>query len=76
MFIKQNKEGKIIIVSIYVDDLLFTRNYENMMLDFKNSMKKEFDMTDLGKMSFFPWNRGKAKNKWNLYVKRSILLRF
>jgi hypothetical protein len=40
-------------VSIYVDDLIFTGNDEVMLSDFKNSMLREFDMTDLGKMRYF-----------------------
>lgn len=53
MFIKTNKRGKILIVSLYVDDLIFTGNDELMFAEFKNSMLREFDMTDLGRMSFF-----------------------
>ena len=52
LFIKQ-KEGKILIVSIYVDDLLFTSDDEELLDEFKHSMKEEFDMTDLGKMRYF-----------------------
>jgi len=53
LFIKQ-KGGKILIVSIYVDDLLFTSNDDEELLnEFKRSMKDEFDMTDLGKMRYF-----------------------
>ena len=52
LFIKQ-KGGKIINVSIYVDDLLFTSNDEELLNEFKRSMKDEFDMTDLGKMRYF-----------------------
>ena len=52
LFIKQ-KGGKLIIVSIYVDDLLFTSNDEELLNEFKRSMKDEFDMTDLGKMRYF-----------------------
>lgn len=52
LFIKR-KGGKILIVSIYVDDLLFTSDDEEMLREFKCSMKKEFDMTDLGKMRYF-----------------------
>lgn len=47
------KEGKILIVSVYVDDLIYTSNDEFLMSSFKNSMKKGFHMTDLGKMRFF-----------------------
>ena len=53
LFTKRNREGKIIIVSVYVDDLIFTGNDEVMMFEFKSSMLREFDMSDLGKMRFF-----------------------
>ena len=36
-----------------MDDLIFTGNDEQMMLEFKKSMMKVFDMTDLGKIRFF-----------------------
>ncbi|KAL2232748.1 UNVERIFIED_CONTAM: Retrovirus-related Pol polyprotein from transposon TNT 1-94 [Sesamum indicum] len=52
LFLKR-KGGKILIVSIYVDDLLFTSDDEVMLCEFKNSMNKQFDMIDLGKMRFF-----------------------
>ena len=46
LFIKR-KGGKILIVSIYVDDFLFTRDDEKLLKEFKRSMKKEFDMTEV-----------------------------
>jgi hypothetical protein len=36
-----------------VDDLIFTGNDELMFLEFKKSMVREFDMTDLRKMKNF-----------------------
>lgn len=33
--------------------MIFTGSNENMFVEFKKSMKKEFDMSDLGKMSYF-----------------------
>ena len=53
LIVKVSKEGKILIVSIYVDDLIFTGNDESMFEDFKNSMMHEFDMSDLGRMRYF-----------------------
>lgn len=53
MFTKRSREGRIIIVSVYVDDLIFTGNDEVMMSEFKSSMLREFDMSDLGKIRFF-----------------------
>ncbi|RVW35655.1 Retrovirus-related Pol polyprotein from transposon TNT 1-94 [Vitis vinifera] len=45
--------GKVLIVSLYVDDLIFTGNDELMFAEFKHSLKHEFDMTDLHKMRYF-----------------------
>ena len=53
MFIKNKAEGKILIISLYVDDLIFTGNDESMFVKFKSSMMGKFDMTDLGKMRIF-----------------------
>lgn len=53
LFVKRNSRGNILIVSIYVDDLLYKGNDESMLHEFKNFMKQEFDMTDLGRMRFF-----------------------
>nr|KYP57482.1 Retrovirus-related Pol polyprotein from transposon TNT 1-94 [Cajanus cajan] len=53
LFFKRSKLGKILIISVYVDDLIYTGDDELMMEDFKRSMHGEFDMTDLGMMRFF-----------------------
>ena len=53
LFVKTSAGGKILIVSLYVDDLIFTGNDESMYVEFKKSMMVEFDMTDLGKMRYF-----------------------
>ncbi|CAJ2641499.1 unnamed protein product [Trifolium pratense] len=52
LFVKQD-EGNILIVSLYVDDLIYTGNNSEMFEDFKHSMKKRFAMTDLGQMRYF-----------------------
>ena len=53
LFIKTGKGGKILIVCLYVDDLIFIGNDEIMFVEFKKSMMLEFDITDLGKMRYF-----------------------
>ncbi|GAA0145518.1 transmembrane signal receptor [Lithospermum erythrorhizon] len=53
LFTKKNSEGKILIVSIYVDDLIFTGDDHEQMKTFKESMMKKFDMTDLGLLNYF-----------------------
>jgi len=40
-------------VCLYVDDILFTGDDPTMIQDFKQSMVKEFEMTDLGLMTYF-----------------------
>ena len=50
---REEKEFKVLIVSLYVDNLIFTRNDELMFTEFKKSIKNEFDMIDLGKMRYF-----------------------
>jgi len=53
LFVKQSKEGKILIVSLHVDDLIYTVNDEAMFEKFKMSMRSKFAMFDLGKMRYF-----------------------
>jgi len=53
LFVKTSSNGKFLIISLYVDDLIFTGNDESMFAEFKKSMMVEFDMTDLGKMKYF-----------------------
>lgn len=53
LFVKTSIQGKLLIVSLYVDDLIYSWNDESMMMEFKRSMMKEFDMSDLGKMRYF-----------------------
>ncbi|KAL0540913.1 hypothetical protein IC582_020938 [Cucumis melo] len=53
LYVKEDKYGKFLIVSLYVDDLLFTKNDKFLCDDFKNSMKKEFEMSDMGLIHYF-----------------------
>ena len=40
-------DHNIATMSLYMDDLIFTGNDEDMFKNFKESMKKKFDMSDL-----------------------------
>ncbi|KAK4411578.1 Retrovirus-related Pol polyprotein from transposon RE1 [Sesamum angolense] len=42
-----------LIISLYVDELIYTGNNEKMIQDFKENMMKTFKMSDLGLMHFF-----------------------
>jgi len=50
--VKLSEGGNILIISLYVDDLIFIGNYEYMFEQVK-STKREFNMSDLGKMNYF-----------------------
>ena len=53
LFIKIENGGKMLIVCLYVDDLIYTRNNTTMFESFKKSMMAEFEMSDLGMMHHF-----------------------
>ena len=50
---KSGKNSSLVIICLYVDDLLVTRNDSTEIERFKVLMKSEFDMTDLGKLTYF-----------------------
>ncbi|KAG7553295.1 hypothetical protein ISN45_Aa06g038290 [Arabidopsis thaliana x Arabidopsis arenosa] len=52
LYIKIQKDD-ILIACLYVDDLIFTGNNPSMFEEFKKEMTKEFEMTDIGLMSYY-----------------------
>ncbi|KAK8918643.1 hypothetical protein KSP39_PZI022153 [Platanthera zijinensis] len=50
---KVDKSGDIMIICLYMDDMIFTASNPAMFEEFKRLMKKEFEMTDLGELSYF-----------------------
>lgn len=42
-----------LIIYLYMDDLIFTRNNPKIFGDFKQSMIKEFKMTNIGLMTYY-----------------------
>ena len=50
-FTEVNEQGKMLIVCLYVDDLIFTSDFG--IRNFKAVMENEFEMTYLGLMNFF-----------------------
>ncbi|GJY36095.1 retrovirus-related pol polyprotein from transposon TNT 1-94 [Tanacetum coccineum] len=43
----------ILLACLYVDDLIFIGNSQSMINDLKKSMTREFEMTDIGLMSYY-----------------------
>ncbi|CAA7014800.1 unnamed protein product [Microthlaspi erraticum] len=52
LYIKK-KGGDVLIVSLYVDDIIITGNNVRLINSFKENMKNEFEMTDLGLLNYF-----------------------
>jgi hypothetical protein len=53
VYIKKNHRGEFLIICLYVDNLLYTENSSEMFKEFKQSIFREFEMTDNGLMSYF-----------------------
>jgi hypothetical protein len=51
LYTKIDHYGKILIVCLYVDDMIYTGNLE--LTNFKHAMQSEFEMEDLGIMKYF-----------------------
>ena len=47
------RDFDIVVTSLYVDDRHVTGNNLEMINEFKVEMKKVFEMTDLGEISYF-----------------------
>lgn len=64
---KKDAVGQLLIVSLYVDDLIFTGNSDRKFTEFKASMKENFDMIDLGLMSYFLGVENIFKSKFYMH---------
>jgi hypothetical protein len=51
VYTKIDQHGKILIVCLYVDDMIYTENLE--LTNFKHAKQSKFEMTDLGIMKYF-----------------------
>ena len=52
LYIKE-KDGKFLIVVLYVDDVIFTGNDDCLIENFKTVMNEEFEITDMGLLKDF-----------------------
>jgi len=53
IYVKIKESGDTLIVCLYMDDMIFTRNNPKIFGDFKQEMIKEFEMTDIGLMTYY-----------------------
>lgn len=74
LYIKEN-DSKILIVVLYVDDLIFTGSDVSLISNFKEVMKSEIEMTNLGLLRYFLGIEIK-KTKKIIFPKQSMLRKF
>jgi len=53
LYTRSVQEGNLIIVSIYVDDIVYTGSSERMLSEFKREMMQRYEMSDLGLLHHF-----------------------
>ena len=53
LYVKNRENIGTIIVSIYVDDIVYTGSSSKMMTEFKEDMMNKYEMTDLGLLHHF-----------------------
>ncbi|KAM1794490.1 hypothetical protein ACFX11_034959 [Malus domestica] len=53
LYTKTSENSEMLIVSIYVDDVVFTGNCEEMIEEFKRDMMRQYEMSDLGLLHHF-----------------------
>ena len=53
LYTKTYPHWKILIVCIYVDDIIYTRNLK--IDDHRSVIEKQFEMTNLSQMKYFVW---------------------
>ncbi|KAI5342232.1 hypothetical protein L3X38_010107 [Prunus dulcis] len=53
LYVKTSDTSGILIVSLYVDDIVYTGSCGKLLEEFKNDMMKHYEMTDLGLLYHF-----------------------
>ena len=53
MFIKNNQEGKRVILIVYVDDIILTSDHSEEIDRLKKFLAQEFEIKDLGQLKYF-----------------------
>lgn len=53
VYVMNSKDSGMLIICLYVDDLLLTGSDPEEIKEFKLTLNQEFEMTDLGELSYF-----------------------
>lgn len=55
LYRKVLNNGESLLLSVYIVDIIYTSSSSVLIEQFKSEMMKTFEMSDLGKLNFFPW---------------------
>ena len=75
-FIHHQTQGRCIIISIYVDAIIITRDNASGIVQAKHDLKMSFDIKNLGPLCYFLSIEVARSRKAYLYLDESILLTF
>lgn len=53
LYVKKYEKNDLLMVCLYVDDMIYMGSSHSLVCDFKSSMMKKFEMTDLGVLHYF-----------------------
>lgn len=71
---KKSDSGGILLICLYVDDLLITGSSSTEIAEIKRCLSSEFEMTNLGKLSYFLGIEFEQSNKGILMHQRKYIL--
>ena len=52
-FIRRQPQGRCVIISVYVDDIIITGDDASGIVQVKHGLKRSFDIKDLGSLRYF-----------------------
>ena len=70
------KNQDVMIICLYVDDLIYTGNNPCMFKEFKNTVIREFEMTDIGLMAYYLGIKVKQKKEGIFISQESCAKRY
>lgn len=73
MFYKHTKEGKVVILIVYIDDIIITGDDHVEILKLKEKLAAEFEIKDLGLLKYLEWSLQDPR-KGFLLIKKNVSL--
>ena len=73
LYCKTKEDSGTLIVSIYVDDIVYTGSSGELIAEFKSEMMRRYEMTDLGLISF-SWNGCYSNRKLHFHKSKEICI--